>query len=138
MGQRSIQILLADDHEMVRKGIRTLLETQAGWEVCGEASNGREAVRLAAQLNPHIAVLDLEMPELNGLEATRQIKKGSLDAEVLIYSMHVPVVAQPQFQHQIRPQLVCVLCKQAQRALRDTARTLAECYAERVRFTCEE
>ena len=88
MAQVSLQILLADDHELVRKGIRTLLETQSGWEVCGEASNGREAVKLAAHLNPQIAVLDLEMPELNGLEATRQIKKSLPEAEVLIYSMH--------------------------------------------------
>jgi DNA-binding NarL/FixJ family response regulator len=88
MAQGSIRILLADDHELVRKGIRTLLEAQTGREVCGEASNGRDAVKLAARLNPNIAVLDLEMPELNGLEATRQIKKGSPDIEVLIYSMH--------------------------------------------------
>jgi len=88
MEQDSTRILLADDHELVRKGIRALLEAHAGWEVCGEASNGRDAVKLAAQLNPRIAVLDLEMPELNGLEATRQIKKGCPEVEVLIYSMH--------------------------------------------------
>jgi DNA-binding NarL/FixJ family response regulator len=88
MAQASIRILLADDHDVVRKGIRALLEAHAGWEVCGEASNGREAVKLAAKLTPQIAVLDLEMPELNGLEATRQIKKELPEIEVLIYSMH--------------------------------------------------
>ena len=65
-----------------------MLEDHPGWQVCGEAADGREAVQLAAKLRPDIAVLDLEMPELNGLEATRQIKKELLDVEVLIYTMH--------------------------------------------------
>jgi DNA-binding NarL/FixJ family response regulator len=83
-----IRILLADDHDVVRKGLRGILEAQPGWQVCGEASNGREAVRLVRELNPQIAVLDLEMPELNGLEATRQIRKEFPDTEVLIFTMH--------------------------------------------------
>jgi DNA-binding NarL/FixJ family response regulator len=83
-----VRILLADDHDVVRRGVRSLLEARPRWQVCGEAANGREAVRLAARLNPDVAVLDLEMPELNGLEATRQIKRKLPDTEVLIYSVH--------------------------------------------------
>jgi DNA-binding NarL/FixJ family response regulator len=85
---QSTRILLADDHDVVRKGLRGILEAQPGWQVCGEASNGREAVRLVRELEPQIVVLDLEMPELNGLEATRQIKKEFPDTEVLIFTMH--------------------------------------------------
>src|SRR3954467_1128262 len=87
-GERMVRILLADDHDMVRRGVRSLLEAHPGWQVCGEATNGREAVSLAARLKPDIAVLDLEMPELNGLEATRQIKRKLPATEVLIYSIH--------------------------------------------------
>jgi DNA-binding NarL/FixJ family response regulator len=83
-----LRILLADDHDVVRKGLRGLLEANPGWQVCGEAANGREAVKLAMRLKPDLAVLDLEMPELNGLEATRQIKKELPDIEVLIFTMH--------------------------------------------------
>jgi len=82
------RIMLADDHEVVRKGLRVMLETREGWSVCGEASNGREAVRLAAELQPDIAVLDLSMPELDGLEATRQIKREAPGTEVLVFTMH--------------------------------------------------
>ncbi len=70
-----IRILLADDHHVVRRGLREMLAARQGWQVCGEASNGCEAVKLAAELKPDIVVMDLTMPELNGLEARRQIKK---------------------------------------------------------------
>ena len=83
-----MQILIADDHELVRKGLRILLETQPGWKVCGEAVNGRQAVELAQQLAPDVIVLDVTMPELNGLEATRQIRKAMPAAEILILTMH--------------------------------------------------
>jgi DNA-binding NarL/FixJ family response regulator len=83
-----IRILLADDHNVVRKGLRGTLEEYDDWKVCGEASNGREAVRLALELKPDIVVLDLTMPELNGIEATRQIKKSLPQAEILIFTMH--------------------------------------------------
>jgi DNA-binding NarL/FixJ family response regulator len=83
-----IRILLVDDHDAVRRGVQTMLESHPGWEVCAEASNGRTAVKLAQQLKPNIAVIDLELPDLNGLEATRQIKKDLPEVEVLIYTMY--------------------------------------------------
>ena len=82
------RILLADDHDIIRRGLKELLETHAGWQVVGEASSGRQAVELASKLHPDKAVLDLTMPELNGLEATRQIKKMLPKTEVLIFTMH--------------------------------------------------
>ena len=85
---KTLQILIADDHELVRKGLRAVLESQPGWKVCGEAINGRQAVELAKQLGPDVIVLDVTMPELNGLEATRQILKAIPQAEVLILTMH--------------------------------------------------
>lgn len=88
MSKTLVRILLADDHDVVRKGLRGLLEVNSAWQVCGEATNGRDAVKLAMELKPDLAVLDLEMPELNGLEATRQIKKDLPDLEVLIFTMH--------------------------------------------------
>ena len=83
-----VRILLADDHDVVRHGLRHLLEQQEGWTVCGEASGGREAVELARRLRPDVAVLDVAMPDLNGLEATRQIRKASARTEVLVFTMH--------------------------------------------------
>jgi DNA-binding NarL/FixJ family response regulator len=83
-----LRILIADDHDVIRSGLRHLLEAHPGWEVCGEAVTGREAVEMARELVPNIAILDLTMPELNGLEATRQIKKATPSTEVLIFTMH--------------------------------------------------
>ena len=83
-----VRILIADDHEMLRRGLRQMLEQHPGWEICGEASNGREAVELAEKTLPHVALLDLSMPEMNGLEATRAIKKASPYTEVLILTVH--------------------------------------------------
>ena len=83
-----LRILVADDHHVVRTGLRTLLETESGWEVCAEAANGREAVEKAKELKPDVAVLDISMPLLNGVEATRQIRKLSPKTEVLILTMH--------------------------------------------------
>jgi DNA-binding NarL/FixJ family response regulator len=81
-----LRILLADDHEVMRQGVRSLIEKEKGWEVCGEAVNGRQAVALAEELEPDVVVLDLAMPELNGLEATRQIKRALPKTEVLIFT----------------------------------------------------
>jgi len=85
---KKTRILLADDHAVVRGGIRILVESEWGWEVCGEAANGREAVSLAEKLQPDVVVLDIGMPELNGLDATRQIKRALPDTEILIFSSH--------------------------------------------------
>jgi DNA-binding NarL/FixJ family response regulator len=81
------RILIADDHEVVRKGLRSLLEPEPGLEVVGEASNGREAVERTVAEKPDVVVLDIGMPELNGLEATRQIVKVSPRTEVLILTV---------------------------------------------------
>jgi DNA-binding NarL/FixJ family response regulator len=83
-----VTILIADDHDVVRRGLRDMLNAHSGWQVCGEASNGREAVKLAVSLKPDVVVLDLSMPELNGLEATRQIRHELPRTEVLIFTMH--------------------------------------------------
>src|SRR5690242_4959111 len=83
-----LRILVADDHQVVRTGLRALLESKAGWQVCAEAANGREAVEKAGELQPDVAVLDIGMPLLNGVEATRQIRKASPRTEILILTMH--------------------------------------------------
>jgi DNA-binding NarL/FixJ family response regulator len=83
-----LRILLADDHELTRSGVRYLLEKRPDWTVCGEASNGRMAVEMAEKLRPDVAVLDMSMPELNGLEATRQILKNQPQTKILLYTMH--------------------------------------------------
>jgi len=83
-----LQILIADDHDVARSGIRALLENHAGWQVCGEAKDGREAVELAATLNPDLILLDIGMPNLNGLEAARQILATSPSASILVLTMH--------------------------------------------------
>jgi DNA-binding NarL/FixJ family response regulator len=85
---KTIRILIADNHDIVRAGVRLLIEKQPGWEVCGEAANGREAVALAEKSQPDVAVLALTMPELNGLDATRQIKRRSPEVEVVILTAH--------------------------------------------------
>ena len=85
---RLVRVLLADDHEVLRRGLRQIIEDQPGWTVCGEAGTGREAVELAMQEKPDVAVVDISMPELNGLEATRQIRKASPRTEVLVFTMH--------------------------------------------------
>ena len=84
----ALRILLADDHPLMQQGIRSVLESQSGWTVCGEAGNGREAVAMAKRLSPDVAVLDITMPELNGLEAARQIRRETPSVEVLILTMH--------------------------------------------------
>ena len=83
-----MRILLADDHELTRSGLRYLLEKREDWSVCGEASNGRMAVQMAERLRPDVAILDMSMPELNGLEATRLILKKQPQLKILIFTMH--------------------------------------------------
>lgn len=83
-----VRILLADDHTVVRQGLRKLLEERSDWEVIAEAGDGREAVRLAEQHKPDVAILDVAMPLLNGIEATRQIARRVPTTRVLVLSMH--------------------------------------------------
>lgn len=83
-----LRILIADDHEVARRGIRSLLESHAGWEVCAEAKDGRDAVELALANKPNIVLLDIGMPNLNGLEAARQISTACPEIAILILTMH--------------------------------------------------
>jgi DNA-binding NarL/FixJ family response regulator len=83
-----LSILIADDHAVVRAGLRTLLESRSRWQVCAEAADGRDAVDKAGKHKPHIAILDIGMPLLNGVEATRHIRKASPSTEILILTMH--------------------------------------------------
>ena len=83
-----MKILLGDDHTVVRQGLRKIIEDHQDWQVIAEAADGREAVRLAVDLRPDVAVLDIGMPLLNGIEATRQILKRVPDLAILILSMH--------------------------------------------------
>jgi two-component system, NarL family, response regulator NreC len=83
-----VRILLADDHTLVRQGLRKVLEERTDWEVVAEASNGRDAVRLAEQHKPDVAIVDVAMPLLNGIETTRQITRRVPGTRVLVLSMH--------------------------------------------------
>ena len=84
---KPLRIFLADDHEIVRRGLIALLKAHAGWEVCGEAQDGRQAVDRVRQLKPDIVILDIGMPNLNGLEATRQLLKDNPQSKVLILTI---------------------------------------------------
>src|SRR5437660_407866 len=84
----NLRILVADDHDIIRRGLRALLSSRPGWVVCAEAATGREAVTLAEQHKPDIVVMDISMPDLNGLEAARKIRKQSPKTEVVVLSLH--------------------------------------------------
>ena len=83
-----VRILVADDHEIVRRGVCALLKSQNGWEVCGEVSDGRQAMKEVSTLNPDVVILDIGMPNLNGLDATRQILKKHPNTKILILTLH--------------------------------------------------
>src|ERR1700674_1519145 len=82
-----LRILIADDHEVVRRGLCTLLQTHEGWEVCGEAKDGREAVEKAKQVRPDVVILDVGMPNLNGLAATRQLLQQNPQQKVIVLTI---------------------------------------------------
>jgi DNA-binding NarL/FixJ family response regulator len=82
------KILIVDDHEVVRQGIRTILRARPQWEVCGEAVNGRDAIEKAKSLDPDVIIMDITMPEMSGIEATREISRLKLRSAVLVFTMH--------------------------------------------------
>ena len=84
----TVSILLADDHPIVRRGLRGLLENQADWQVVGEASNGAEAVEQVGRLQPNVLIVDLMMPEIDGLEVTRRVRQLSPQTHIIILSMY--------------------------------------------------
>jgi DNA-binding NarL/FixJ family response regulator len=86
--EKSVRILIADDHELVRHGMRTLFEREPQWTVCGEATTGREALTMAMELKPDLLVLDLALPEMNGIEATRHVRRALPSTAVLIVTIH--------------------------------------------------
>src|SRR3990172_6176995 len=88
MDGKKIGVLLADDHLMVRTGLRMIIDAQPDMKVVGEAKNGLEAIQLAEQVHPDVVVMDISMPSLGGLEATRRIKRQMDDAQVLMLTMH--------------------------------------------------
>lgn len=79
-----LRILIADDHEVVRHGLCGLLKAHEGWEICGEANDGREAVQMAKELKPDVVILDVGMPNLNGLAATRQLTQNNPNQKVIV------------------------------------------------------
>jgi DNA-binding NarL/FixJ family response regulator len=83
-----LSILIADDHPVVRRGLRMLLEIHPGWRICGEAGSGSEAIRRVMQFRPNLVLLDISMPDMNGLEATKEIHRASPQTKVLILTMH--------------------------------------------------
>lgn len=85
---KNLRILIVDDHEVVRRGLLALLGTQAGWEVVGEADSGSDAVRKVAQVKPDVVVMDITMPVMSGLDATRLIMETAPQTKVLIFTMH--------------------------------------------------
>src|ERR1700730_9634611 len=86
--QKRVRILVADDHELLRRGVGSLLETREDFEVAAEAGDGREAVLKTLEEKPDIAIIDVSMPELNGVEAIRQIAKSGVETELLALTMH--------------------------------------------------
>jgi two-component system, NarL family, nitrate/nitrite response regulator NarL len=83
-----VKIMLVDDHEVVRQGLRTILSVRPEWKICGEAENGKQAVEMALKLQPDVIILDVTMPVMSGLEATQELRKFNLERRVLIFSMH--------------------------------------------------
>jgi DNA-binding NarL/FixJ family response regulator len=85
---KTVRVLIADDHDLMRRGVRALLESRPEWQICAEAHTGSEALAKAEELQPDVAIVDITMPELNGVDAARRIRKASPKTEVLVLSMH--------------------------------------------------
>jgi two-component system nitrate/nitrite response regulator NarL len=89
-----LRLLLADDHKIVRVGLRALLKDKQEWEICGDAENGREAIAKVCELSPDVIILDLSMPIMNGFEAAREIRRIAPSIKIIFYSVHdVPATA---------------------------------------------
>src|SRR5271155_4240538 len=88
MTEKQLRILIADDQPYMRRAVKALLESQSGWTVCGEAVDGLEAIQKTGELQPDVIVMDMIMPNLNGLEATRRIHREFPDSHVLILTLH--------------------------------------------------
>jgi CheY-like chemotaxis protein len=93
-----VRVLIADDHEVMRLGIRNLLEVQPGWSVCAEASNGKEAVDKTVQFHPDVIIMDISMPVMNGIDAANQITRIQPQIPVILFSLHLSDDLYPHFQ----------------------------------------
>jgi DNA-binding NarL/FixJ family response regulator len=126
----AVRILIADDHVAIRLGLRSDLESNPQWKVCGEAGNGKEAIEKVLELRPDLVVLDISMPIMNGIEACRQIRRLVPDIKILLYTIH----SSPQLQLELiarqvgadavldKSQSVTSLKKAVERVLRETLR----------------
>lgn len=86
--QRTVRILVVDDHELMRTGVRTIISRNPLWEICGEAENGREALEKTNELKPDLVVIDISMPQMNGIDATREIRRTAPETKIIILTMH--------------------------------------------------
>ncbi len=102
-----IRILVADDHEVMRLGIRNLVEARSNWSVCAEACDGKEAIEKAVQFNPDVIIMDIAMPEMNGLEAANQITRTHPQIPVILFSLHLSKELINQFNNGMIRGAVC-------------------------------